>query len=111
MLCCDGQGAKIANAGIYCSVQFYNIKHGHNQHLQQRSRTLSDYSLFIELCRQRNRELHDWKSAVVETVRYCVVNGIEQGKREAAKAMLARGYEMGEVAEVTGLAKEAISKL
>jgi predicted transposase YdaD len=131
------------------AARVYNINHGHNQQLQQRSKTLSDYSLFIELCRQRNRELRDWKRAVVETVRHCVANGIleeylrkhgsevinmltaefthedhiklvakearedgiEQGKLETAKKMLALKLEPNIICQSTGFSQETIARL
>jgi hypothetical protein len=57
-------------------AQVYDINYGHSSQLLQRSRLLSDYSRFIDVCRRRNEKLRDWRRAVEEAVRFCASNGI-----------------------------------
>jgi hypothetical protein len=37
--------------------------------------------------------------------------GLEEGIRQTARAALAKGFSVGDVADITGLGKEAVEKL
>ena len=56
------------------TVQIYNINHGCNPEILERSKTLNNYSLFIKKINENN-EL-TLAESVIKTVKYCIENDI-----------------------------------
>jgi len=57
-------------------VQAYNINHGHNKEILEKSKTLDGYSFFIEKIKQQRRNKNSLDESVKTAIRYCIENNV-----------------------------------
>jgi hypothetical protein len=75
----DTEGLKDAcKTGISLElvVHVYNINHGHNREILERSKTLNSYSIFINKIREYGSEGYDLAESVKNAIEYCISNKI-----------------------------------
>jgi predicted transposase YdaD len=64
-------------------VKVYNINHGHNQPLVQKSKNLNWYSAFINKAREYKAETNDDEKAIKMAITYCIERNILKDFLEA----------------------------
>jgi hypothetical protein len=72
------EGLKVqegSGASLELVVQVYNINYGHNLKLLEKSRTLNDYSFFLEKIREYNKE-KPLEESIRLAIKYCIANDI-----------------------------------
>ena len=57
------------------TVQVYNINHGHNPRIQERSETLNEYSVFMDKVNEYKRKL-PLDEAIITAIKYCLERNI-----------------------------------
>ncbi|MDR0306717.1 MAG: Rpn family recombination-promoting nuclease/putative transposase, partial [Chitinispirillales bacterium] len=57
-------------------VKVYNINNGRNVHIAQKSRTLSEYEIFIDTVRRYKEETNNLADAVTQAVKECIDKNI-----------------------------------
>jgi hypothetical protein len=57
-------------------VQVYNINKGHNQDILSKSKTLDNYSMFIDKIREYQKEENSLEKAFKSAINYCIDNNI-----------------------------------
>jgi len=57
-------------------VKVYNINKGHNPQIAQKSKTLSDYEIFIDMIRKYKEETNNLAGAVTQAVNECIKQNI-----------------------------------
>jgi len=72
---CDLLGVDSPALSLELVVQVYNINHGHNAEILEKSRTLGDYSVFVEKIREYALSL-PLEDAMKKAVKYCTDNNI-----------------------------------
>jgi hypothetical protein len=72
---CDLPGAGNAAPSLELVVQVYNINHGHNMEILEKSRNLGDYSIFVDRMREYALTL-PLDEAMRKAVKYCIDNNI-----------------------------------
>jgi predicted transposase/invertase (TIGR01784 family) len=60
-------------------VQVYNINHGHNREILERSETLGSYSVFIDKVRELEKAGLPLEEAVKAAIKYCIDRNILRG--------------------------------
>jgi hypothetical protein len=58
------------------TVRVYNINWGHNTHILQKSKFLSDYAAFIGRVKENKATGRPLNEAIEEAIRYCIDSGI-----------------------------------
>jgi hypothetical protein len=79
-------GAEPPEGSLELVVQVYDINHGHNPAIEERSRILKEYAQFVAISRDFRKTM-DLDEAIVRTVEECIKRGIlkeffEQHKTE-----------------------------
>jgi predicted transposase/invertase (TIGR01784 family) len=142
-------------------VNMYNINKGHNKEILRKSKSLGDYTEFVDRVKENRKKELSLVEAVKEAVKYCIdkgimadylkehatevvnmlftefnmddakriwreealeegmekgmekgmVKGMEKGMEKAAKAALAKGFSVSDVADITGLDEETVKRL
>ena len=72
---CDLLSVENAVQSLELIVQVYNINHGHNAEILEKSRTLGGYSVFVEKVREYATNL-SLEEAMKKAVKYCLDNNI-----------------------------------
>ena len=57
-------------------VRMININRGHNEKLMAACGMLEQYSLFVEILREFNRQISDTREAMNQAIDYCIEHGI-----------------------------------
>jgi hypothetical protein len=71
-------GLKISNKSLPMElvVHVYNINHGRNPKILEKSKTLDDYSLFVEKVREYSKIDISLEKAIKDAIEYCIGHGI-----------------------------------
>ncbi len=77
---------KSVTPSITCSVRMININSGYNQKLMDACRMLSDYSRFIQICRDFCGKIADRDLALENAIEYCIDNDILKEILETSRA-------------------------
>jgi antitoxin component of RelBE/YafQ-DinJ toxin-antitoxin module len=100
----DLKPAKDRKIPLELIVKVYNINHGHNSRILERSKTLGSYSVFIDKVRALQEEGLILAEAVRIAVKYCIENNILRGFFEANSSevfnMLTDEWDWDEYVEV-----------
>ena len=108
---CGLAGVSSIAQSLELVVQVYNINHGHNAEILEKSRTLDGYSVFVDKVREYATSL-SLEEAMKEAVKYCMENNVlktflethssevfnmllEWNMEEAREAWIEKGREEG----------------
>ena len=72
----EGLAIDKSQSSLELIVQVYNINHGQNHEIQQKCKTLSHYSQFIEKIREYEKTGLTLDKSVESAVKYCIKNNI-----------------------------------
>ena len=72
----DAFGKRKGAPDLELKVRVYNINYGYNKELLGKCRLLEEYAMFVEACRQCQREGSTMQEALDRAVNYCISHGI-----------------------------------
>jgi hypothetical protein len=134
-------GAEPPEGSLELVVQVYDINHGHNPAIEERSHILKEYAQFVAISRDFRKKSISLEEAIVGTVEECIKQGIlkeffeeqkeevmsilksewshdlelevreETAKKKIAKNLLAKGMAPIDVAEATELTIDDVLRL